>query len=124
MPIISRLGEEISAVRELIMCSVKSELSQKITQKTSILRDTVPKIVIERLKIKEGEKKHIVSAKQKDDFILTKAYEQMKLISPTMLRPFKPKGAEPYLSFEVFFKGENVMGEAGPYRQFFTDLTN
>lgn len=42
--------------------------------------------------------------------MITKAYEQIKQISPALLRPFKPKGAEPYLSFEVVFKGENVMG--------------
>jgi other hect domain ubiquitin protein ligase E3 len=44
-------------------------------------------------------------------------------ISPAFLRPFKPKGTDPYLSFTVTFKGENVMGEAGPYRQFFTDIS-
>lgn len=32
-----------------------------------------------------------------------------------MLRPIKPKGSEPFIAFEVIFKGEHVMGEAGPY---------
>ena len=31
-------------------------------------------------------------------------------------------GAEPFLSFEIIFKGEDVVGEAGPWRQFFTDV--
>jgi hypothetical protein len=48
------------------MCGIKAELSQKITQRTSALRDMVPKIILERLKIKEGERRNIVSAKQKD----------------------------------------------------------
>lgn len=62
-------------------------------QKTSVSRDHVPKIVIERLKIKDGDKNSILSSKQKDDFILSKAYEQAKNISSTQFRPFKPKGA-------------------------------
>lgn len=48
------------------MCSIKSELLQKVMQKTSISRDQVPKIIIERLKIKDGEKNSILSSKQKD----------------------------------------------------------
>lgn len=75
------------------MCSIKFELLQKVMQKTSISRDHVPRIVIERLKIKEGEKNLILSSKQKDEFILSKAYEQAKAISSTQFRPFKPKGA-------------------------------
>lgn len=117
------LGEEISAIRDLSMCGIKSELSQKVTQRTAAIRDVVPKIVLERLKIKEGERKTIVSGKQKDEFFLSRAYEQLKLFSPTQLRPFKPKGNDSYLAFEVAFKGEYVQGETGPYRQFFTDLS-
>ena len=117
------LGEEVCAIRDLIMCGIKSELSQKVTQRTAAFRDVVPKIVLERLKIKEGERKQIVSAKQKDEYFLSRAYEQLKLFSPTQLRPFKPKGTESYLAFEVAFKGEYVQGETGPYRQFFTDLS-
>lgn len=40
------LGEEVCAIRVLIMCSIKSELSQKIMQKTSIMRDQPPKITL------------------------------------------------------------------------------
>lgn len=124
LPVDSPLGEMICSIRELIMCSIKFELLQKVMQKTSVSRDHVPKIVIERLKIKDGEKNSILSSKQKDEFILSRAYEQAKGISSTQFRPFKPKGAEPYVSFEVSFKGENVQGEGGPYRQFFTDISN
>jgi len=41
----------------------------------------------------------------------------------TLLRPMKPLGADPFIAFEVVFKGENAMGEAGPYRQFFEDIS-
>mmetsp|Transcript_6325 Transcript_6325/g.804 ORF Transcript_6325/g.804 Transcript_6325/m.804 type:complete len:139 (+) Transcript_6325:9555-9971(+) len=52
------------------------------------------------------------------------AFEQLKNISPALLRVPKPQGSEPFIAFEVVFKGENVVGEAGPYRQFFADLSN
>lgn len=86
----------------------------------------MPKIIIERLKLKESETKGntVVTAKQKEDFILSKAYEQIKLISPTQLRPFKPKGTDTYIAFKINFRLENVQGDEGPYRQFFTDVTN
>ena len=36
--------------------------------------------------------------------------------------PHRPHGADPFLSFEIVFKGEDVVGEGGPWRQFFTDI--
>ena len=39
-----------------------------------------------------------------------------------MLRPSEPRGSAPHLSIEVFFKGEDVVGMGGPYRQFFSDV--
>ena len=39
------------------------------------------------------------------------------------MRPEKPKGAEPHIAFEIVFKNEHVVGEGGPYRQFFTDIS-
>jgi hypothetical protein len=32
-------------------------------------------------------------------------------------------GADPHFSVKIVFKGENVQGEGGPYRQFFTDVS-
>ena len=40
-----------------------------------------------------------------------------------MLRPNKPKGSEPFMSFGIILQGELVMGESGPYRQFFADIS-
>lgn len=70
----------------------------------------------------EREKFSIITLKDKEDFLITKSHEQFQKKSSAFLRPFKPKGTDPYVSFTVTFKGENVMGEAGPYRQFFTDI--
>jgi hypothetical protein len=39
------------------------------------------------------------------------------------LRPARPSGSEPHYAIKVVFKGENVEGEGGPYRQFFTDIS-
>jgi len=113
------------------MTPIKIELSQKIMAKTAIARDHVPKVTIERLKnFSEKEKqinvaasKEIVSYKIRDDFIFTKAYDQLKEVSTTLFRPVKPSGSDPFLAFEIIFKGELAMGEAGPYRQFFADIS-
>ena len=40
----------------------------------------------------------------------------MHKISAINLRPQKPKGSDPFICFEIIFKGEHVMGEGGPYR--------
>ena len=47
----------------------------------------------------------------------------MKDIDCAVLRPSQPKGTDPHLSFEIYFKGEDVVGMGGPYRQFFSDVS-
>ena len=39
-----------------------------------------------------------------------------------LLRPARPHGTEPFLGFEVEFQQEQVVGEGGPYRQYFSDV--
>ena len=39
--------------------------------------------------------------------------KQLSQIDITQLRPKRPQGAEPHLSFAVVFKGEHVVGEGG-----------
>ena len=42
-----------------------------------------------------------------------------------MLRPDKPLGkSDPHISFEVKFVGFDVEGMGGPYRQFFSDVSD
>lgn len=96
--------------------------------KSSVSIDNTPKIALERLKIREDKNKdrmtRLVSGKDKEDMFFLKAHEQLESTSSILFRPFRPKGAgEPYLSFSVIFRGEAVQGEAGPYRQFFTDIS-
>lgn len=102
------LGYKIKYYRNLIMGVIKLELFQKIMQRTSVSRenDEVPKITLERLKIRdEKTRTGLVTIKEKEEHLFTKAHDQFLRVSPAFLRPFKPKGTEPYLSFTVNFKG-------------------
>ena len=102
------LGYKIKYYRNLIMGVIKLELNQKIMQKTSVSRenDDVPKVILERLKLRdERPRVGIVTLKEKEDHLFTKAHDQFLKISPAYLRPFKPKGTDPYVSFTVTFKG-------------------
>ena len=140
------LGTFLSAFRNFWLSQIKIELSQRVLQKTALPRENVPKVTLERLRlVRENEvrekeekaheqryaattghgatQKEIVSYKTKDSFVFTKAYEQLKDIPPTLFRPVKPLGTDPFIAFEIVFKGENVMGESGPYRQFFADIS-
>jgi len=51
------------------------------------------------------------------------AFQQLKNSNPINLRQKKPGGTEPHFSLKIVFKGENVQGEGGPYRQFYTDVS-
>ena len=64
-----------------------------------------------------------VKMTNKRDFKFVQAYDQIKDLDPSILRPKQPKG-EPHLAFIIKFAGEDVEGDGGPYRQFFTDLTS
>jgi other hect domain ubiquitin protein ligase E3 len=44
------------------------------------------------------------------------ACDQVKELDYSLLRPEKPRGTEPHIAFEIVFKNEHVVGEAGPYR--------
>merc|ERR1711871_999039 len=49
-------------------------------------------------------------------------WASLESIPPQLLRPPRPGGSEPFVAFEVEFKGENVVGESGPYRQMFSSV--
>jgi hypothetical protein len=126
------LGSLISSIRHLWLSAVKNRICESILQYTACARDHTPKVSIERLtKEKEiitekrGESKRQPKKEQDDrHFNLIQAFKQTSDISPSLLRPQKPKGAEPFICFEIVFKGEHVMGEGGPYRQFFSDISS
>jgi hypothetical protein len=48
------------------------------------------------------------------------ALPSLSHIEPRRLRPRRPLGSAPHYAVRVVFANENVQGEVGPYRQFFT----
>ena len=129
----------------IIIHNIKFDLKSTVLDKTSISRDKVPEVSFERLKIahfqhekgsdiieveplsdEEGLDEMVYQQEESsEDYssLLYNSYEQLSQIDITQLRPKRPQGAEPHLSFAVVFKGEHVVGEGGPYRQFFADLS-
>lgn len=127
---IRTIGQEVAFMRSLILQHIKIEQWLVIMQRTSFRRETPPKVVVERLKISELAETEdeqaviLTSPKDRDKFMFTMAMEQLQNVPSSLFRPVKPRGTDPFLAFEVTFKGENVMGEAGPYRQFFADISS
>eukprot|EP00478_Filoreta_tenera_P000066 GABV01000066.1.p1 GENE.GABV01000066.1~~GABV01000066.1.p1 ORF type:complete len:531 (+),score=242.17 GABV01000066.1:681-2273(+) len=54
--------------------------------------------------------------------IFGQAFRRLIHIAPALLRPGRPSGGHPHIGFEIKLRGEHAVGEAGPYRQFFTDV--
>lgn len=124
----------LSASRKLCLNYVKMCLQQAVLNQTAVVRESPPKLVFERLKLGGTGKKHSkaespTSEKAQDSIktlaesMFYQAFEQMKKIDLTLMRPPKPEGSAPFLAFEIIFKGEYVVGEGGPYRQFFADMS-
>lgn len=57
-----------------------------------------------------------------EESMFLQAYEQAKDLDPAFFRSKKAPG-DPHIGFKVEFKGENVQGIGGPYRQFFSDIS-
>jgi len=51
------------------------------------------------------------------------AFSQLKNTNPESFRQKKPRDTSPHFSIKIDFEGENVQGDGGPYRQFFTDVS-
>ena len=52
------------------------------------------------------------------------AMRQLAGAAAERLRVPRPPGAEPHLGFRIRTQNERVVGEGGPYRQFFTDVSD
>jgi len=55
--------------------------------------------------------------------IFGQTYKQLKDVSPNRLRPAQPRGTAPHVALNIVFEGEQVLGQAGPYRAFFSDIS-
>eukprot|EP01117_Protostelium_nocturnum_P005083 TRINITY_DN1838_c1_g1_i6.p1 TRINITY_DN1838_c1_g1~~TRINITY_DN1838_c1_g1_i6.p1 ORF type:complete len:4362 (-),score=1676.63 TRINITY_DN1838_c1_g1_i6:38-13123(-) len=123
----------LSERRSLIFHTTKMEFIYEILDKTAVTGNQ-PTVTIDRLKLaakKEKELKLATSSNAKttsqemnfNQTMFGIAYSQMKNVNSTVLCQKKPSGAEPHFAIKIVFKGENVQGEGGPYRQFFTDVS-
>jgi hypothetical protein len=113
--------------RSLIFHSVKMEFFDTILDKTSV-QSQQPKVAINRLKMADRSEKRDPKQQITTDWLLSNtsfgvAFSQLRHTNPEGFRQKKPTGTEPHFSLLVDFPGENVEGEAGPYRQFFTDIS-
>lgn len=149
---VSSIGDSFSLSRliskfRIIIRSIKFDLKLSVLDKTSIDREKPPELIFERLKIahfqheknsdaieieplsdsenEDSASDHPQENSEEDhSSLIMNSYQQMRNIDITLLRPRRPQGAEPHLSFSVLLRGEHVVGEGGPYRQFFADLSS
>jgi hypothetical protein len=127
------LGGYLSSLRYQSLSFVKSAIKTEIMNQTSLRSEVIPTIKVERLtedsesasKEDSVEQKEVVQSlwKLKSKFTFLRAFDQLKKIPVTMLRPEKVKGSGSFVAFKVVLEGENVQGLAGPYRQFFADIS-
>lgn len=127
------MGKLLLELRHQCLSFVKSAIKTEIMNKTSLRSEVTPTIKVERLTEESegatteesGEQKEAGQSlwKLKSKFTFLRAFEQLKKIPLTMLRPEKVKGSGSFVAFKVVLEGENVQGLAGPYRQFFADIS-
>ncbi|RLN71965.1 hypothetical protein BBJ28_00014273 [Nothophytophthora sp. Chile5] len=140
------LRSRIISIRQLIFPGVKIRFFAQTQDNTSlahsIFADTNakrPMVTIDRRKIagKRGGGSSNSSASDASTSasasvlrdpkrsLFASTMKQLSVISPSLLRAKRPTGAsDPFVSFIVIFAGENVVGEGGPYRQLFNDISN
>lgn len=119
------VGSLISNLREVWYSALKNFVCNDLLSSTALPRDEPPKVSIERLTREReimGERRP-GSTSEDRSLVFMQAFKQLSEISSGLLRPLKPKGTDSFICFTVVFKGEHVMGEAGPYRQFFSDIS-
>ena len=114
------LGTLFRKCRQFMFSSVKTQFIEKILEFTAVKAHS-PSVTVDRmtLQMKLNNKDHIDFFK---DSSFSAAMESLRDAANANLRPPRPQGTDPFLAFKVLSKGEHVVGEGGPYRQFFTDI--
>jgi hypothetical protein len=135
------LAALISDNRGLIFHKSKMRHVFDVLDKTSTTASQ-PVVQIDRLKMAARKEQPDYSPSALQNCTFGIAFSQIRNAAPALLRRKKPtgkclhsksycifmcllfyQGAEPHFSIKIVFKGENVEGEGGPYRQFFTDIS-
>ena len=120
----------LSSAKGIILSTTKNNLLYDVLSFTEYSEDEVQ---IPTFKFKSLQISYNKNIKN-DNFILNnnltneeslflQAYEQGKDIDIAFYRSKKAPG-DPHMGFKIEFKGELVQGLGGPYRQFFSDISN
>lgn len=110
------LSSNLRSIRQLIFNDVKQSFITLVLDNTSMVGMKRPVVVISRLPANYSSTANCMS----DNTMFEQLYCALNNVPNNQLCPPRPAGAaDPMICFEVVLKGENVVGEGGPYRQIF-----
>ena len=119
----------LASCRSLCFTNIKVDMQQTIIEQTANNYEKGPRLEFERLKLAHSIEKQQESSPDKPPAsgdlppaLFLQAFEQIRSLDLSLLRPKRVKGTRP-IAFDIVFKGEHVQGEGGPYRQFFADIS-
>jgi len=115
------LSSSLLLVRGLLWSTVKAAFLREVYELTST-NARQPTVTLERLKLADRRSQSREAAGDLQNTLFGSAWQQLQQVPAWQLRRRRPKaGSEPHFCFRVQFRGENVEGEGGPYRQFFSE---
>lgn len=130
----SSLRNRVISSRQLIFPDVKikffTQAQDNVTASYASLVDSNskrPMVTLDRRKIlgRRGATDCALTLDDPKRSLFACTMSQLRSLNPSSLRAKRPTGAsDPFVSFIVIFAGENVVGEGGPYRQLFNDVSN
>eukprot|EP01083_Nonionella_stella_P141962 438335_1 len=124
------LGALLARCRRLIFpLRAKLNFVRRVMANTATgSAESAPRIIVNRILASDAEI-DIVSRTTRQDAmdlcsvtVFGQAYQQLRDVNPSLFRVPAPKGSGPHVGFSASFVGEQVLGQAGPYRAFFSDI--
>jgi len=113
--------ELIQNTSAFIFPSAKTELLTKILDFTAEEKSVRLSVSVDRMSAAlSGDQDAELGF---ENSIFANAFRQLRSTPPSRFRVARPSGAAPHLAFRIVTENEQVVGEAGPYRQFFTDIS-
>ena len=119
----SSLGYRLSALRCCILpCVIGTFVDRVLAATSSPEEKNKPRIIVDRLSAAAQREVSTSKDLAQQNTIFSQVYHQLASLPPSAFLSPRPSGSSPHTAFNVVFKGENVVGEGGPYRQLFTDI--
>lgn len=106
-----RLAAQVRAARPLLFRAVRTAHLHRLLEHSAADRSRPPAVALDRLALRLAGRS-----------VFEAVRAALRDTPAGQLRPRRPLGADPFLAFEVVLRGEHVVGEAGPYRQVFSDI--